>query len=398
MGSSNSKCNSHLTTKQCQNLKRDLTKEENIVADKLNKVNIEERQVKSLSFSEHIAPLSDSSSLELKSDKSSIEESDSETAEEIDLVGEKLNNKYTVENKIGKGGFGYVYKCFDEVTNNYVAIKAIDNKEAAEVEIISFDTLREKQINSSSVITLLESFEDKHFVYLVFPLYGPDLLDAIYDFEPSFSIEEIRTIARQLIETTKLLHDNKMLHGDIKPGNILMNRYYDDESKPEHYRKPDITLCDFGCVFTEDEFDDTVTTTLPYRAPDIVLGHKMGYPSDVWSIGCTVFELATQYLPFLAYSVEELFLVINETVGPFTKCQIKQIEHVDNENRISMEEKEKENFDDLSEKITVLNDALDELKQEEKDLYDVIIKMLIIDPEKRMSLKEVLELPFFNKY
>ena len=395
MSSSNSVCNSHLTTEKYQNLKRDFIEEKDTLTGKINKVNIEERQVVSLSNPKHIAPLSNNSCVESDSKKSSIEESDFEKGEEVDLLGDKLNNKYTVKNKIGKGAFGHVYKCFDEVTNDYVAIKAIDDKKAAENEIRAFDVLKEKQINSSSIITLLESFEDKHFVYLVFPLYGPDLLDAIYDFKPSFSIEEIRTIARQLIETTKLLHDNKILHGDIKPGNILMNRYYDDESKPEHYRKPDITLCDFGCVFTEDEFDDTVTTTLPYRAPDIVLGYKMGYPCDVWSIGCTVFELATQYLPFLAYSVEELFLVINETVGPFTKCQIKQIEHVDNENRISMEEKEK--FDDLSEKITVLNDALDELKQEEKDLYDVIMKMLIIDPEKRISLKEVLELPFFTK-
>ena len=229
----------------------------------------------------------------------------------------------------------------------------------------------------------------------MFPLYGPTLTDAIYEFEPSLSIDEIRTIARQLIKATKLLHDNNMLHTDIKPDNILLNRYYNDESKPEFYRKPDITLCDLGCVYIEDNFNDNVITTLPYRAPDVVLGHKIKYPCDVWSIGCTIIELATSYCPFLAESVEELLFVINGTVGPFTKSQIKHIEHVDNE--MSMGEKDKEKFEDLSQKISEVNDALDELKQEDKDLYDVTMKMLTIDPEKRVSLNEVLELPFLTK-
>ena len=243
---------------------------------------------------------------------------------------------------------------------------------------------------------MLHDFKDDKFTHIVFPLYGPTLYDVIHSNELPFTIKEIRTIARQLIETTMLLHDNQLLHSDLKPDNILLNRFYKNETKPEFYRKADIVLCDFGTVYAEYEFEQFEITTLPYRAPDVVLGHKIGYPCDVWSIGCTIFELATSYCLFNVKSVEELIVLINETLGPFTKTQIERIEHVHNKHKVYLEE-EKENFNDLSGKVVNVNNILGHLKQEEKDLYDVIIKMLIIDPEKRISLNEVPKLPFFTK-
>ena len=94
------------------------------------------------------------------------------------------------------------------------------------------------------MINALETFEDNNFTYIVFPLYGPTLYDAIYYNDPCLSTEDIRTIARQLIEATKLFHDNHMIHSDIKPRNILLNRFYKEPNKQHFYRKPDITLCD----------------------------------------------------------------------------------------------------------------------------------------------------------
>ena len=78
-------------------------------------------------------------------------------------------------------------------------------------------------------------------------------------------MEEVRTIARQLMEATEFLHDNRMLHSDIKTGNILLNKHYYDQNYPVNYKSPDIVLCDFGSAYLHDDFDVHEVTTLPYR-------------------------------------------------------------------------------------------------------------------------------------
>ena len=388
--------NSSLSLKQCGNSKNYFEKDVNTIAETFDNLNIEACQIKKCQRSERVTPVTNGSCKRYDSKKSSKEDTNCKATEENNLIGEKLNDTYTVESKLGQGTFGSVYKCFDDDTNDYVAVKAISNKESAWREIRIFLILSEKQIDSSSLIKCLESFEDNSFIYIVFPLYGPPLSNTIYDKKQPLTMEEIRTIARQLIETTKLLHDNYMLHSDIKPDNILLNRYYNDKRKPDFYKKPYITLCDLGSVYTEDEFVYGVITTLYYRAPDVVLGYEIGYHCDVWSIGCTIFELATSRCIFNVDSQEKLIVLIHNTLGPFTKTQIERIEHVHNEHRVNLEE-EKNKFSDLSGKVANVNHVLEQLKQREKDLYDVIMKMLNIDPEERISLSDVLQLPFFTK-
>ena len=396
MKSSSLESKSSLTIRQCRNSKNYLEGEVKTIEETFDNLNIDASQIENSHASERVTAVTNGSCKKLDFKKSSIKEVNSKTTVDIDLIGAKLNDTYTVESKLGHGTFGSVYKCFDDVTNDYVAIKAISDKEAAKFEIRAFNLLRENQVNSNSLIKVLEIGEGENFIYIVFPLYGPTLYNAIHDKELKLTIDEIRTIARQLIETTKLLHDNYMLHTDIKPDNILLNRYYNDESKPDFYRKPDIVLCDLGCVYTEDEFNCDGITTLQYRAPEVVLGYGNGYHCDVWSIGCTVFELATSRCLFNVKSKEELMVLIKKTLGPFTKTEVKQIKQAYIKQFVSIEDA-KNKFNDLRGKIANINHVLEQLKQQEKHLYDVIMEMLIVDPEKRISLGEVLQLPFFTK-
>ena len=202
-------------------------------------------------------------------------------------------------------------------------------------------------------------------------------------------------MAYQLIKATKFLHENCMLHSDIKPNNILLNRFYNEIRNPSSYKKPDITLCDLGSVYTEDEFGAYEITTLPYRAPDVVLGFNIGYPCDVWSIGCTIFELVTGKRLFEVDSMVELFILIHTTICPFSNSQIEQISSPDNEHQVSLPEEENK-LDHLTKNIEDTKILLEKIKQDQKELYDVIMRMLIIDPEKRIRLNEALDLPFFT--
>ena len=164
--------NSSLSLKQCGNSKNYFEKDVNTIAETFDNLNIEACQIKKCQRSERVTPVTNGSCKRYDSKKSSKEDTNCKATEENNLIGEKLNDTYTVESKLGQGTFGSVYKCFDDDTNDYVAVKAISNKESAWREIRIFLILSEKQIDSSSLIKCLESFEDNSFIYIVFPLYG----------------------------------------------------------------------------------------------------------------------------------------------------------------------------------------------------------------------------------
>ena len=258
----------------------------------------------------------------------------------MEMIGVKLNSKYQVKSELGKGGFGTVYKCCVLNSKTYVAIKVFQNRHRnnknrkyAKREIKIFEDMDEsvKELPMSNyLISMLDHFSNDQITCIVFPLYGPNIKKVLKQKGSPFKLEEVRTIADQLIKATRFLHDRNMLHTDIKPENILLN---DEPNFAGSYKMPDITLCDLGTVITEQKFGCQVITTLPYRAPDVVMGHKIGYPCDVWSIGCTIFQLITGKQLFIVSKIEELLVLIDETLDSFTVKQMKYITS-DNNNPI----------------------------------------------------------------
>ena len=91
------------------------------------------------------------------------------------------------------------------------------------------------------------------------------------------------------------------------------------------YFMPDIKLCDLGSVRWERDFNYDVITTLQYRAPDVIMGHKIGYPCDVWSIGCTLYELFIGEVLFDASTVQELLRMIHFMIENFTGDEVEMI-------------------------------------------------------------------------
>ena len=307
----------------------------------------------------------------------------------VDLKDTLLNGCFKVEEKLGQGSFGTVYKCFNKESRDHVAIKVMPEGEAAEYELEYLNILKTKRSKCENLIEMLDTFSHGRLICIVFPLYGPSIFDAIHRRNSSFTLEDVRQMAYQLIKATQVLHDNKMIHGDIKPANILLNRHYYDPNN-KLYQKPNITLCDLGSVIEEKDFDYQEITTLPYRAFDEVLDFNIGYPCDVWSIGCTLFELFTKKRLFKANTPGELYLLIEESLGPFTEAQSKHIR--DNNIRKPM-------FSYIvKHKARCIKKCFNHSDEDEKNLYDVIMKMLVVDPRKRISLSEALNLPFFAKF
>ena len=215
-------------------------------------------------------------------------------------VGQKFG-RYRIEEEIGAGGMGVVYRAYDEKLERDLAIKVLApgalNDEAArnrfrnEARILS-------RLNHPSIQTIydFESFEGHDF--LISELVPGVSLDARLRSCP-LSENEVIQLGYQLAQGLTAAHAEGVLHRDVKPANLRVT--FDGRLK----------ILDFGLARLSHEAVSTLSTTLtmaeapsgiagtlPYMSPEQLLGEEGDQRSDIYSTGVTLFELATQRLPF----------------------------------------------------------------------------------------------------
>ena len=135
----------------------------------------------------------------------------------------------------------------------------------------------------------------------------------------------------------------------------------------------------------------------------LVLFKQIGYPCDVWSIGCTLFELFTGETLFKVDTVQELFRMIHLMIGPFTQHEIKRInlklsEGDKKKTVVQKLSKDEKNVDFLKEpefvyikgEVKKIESYFDKNDAGEKDLFELIVRMLNPDPVTRVKLEELI--------
>ncbi|PJF19599.1 Mitogen-activated protein kinase kinase kinase 3 [Paramicrosporidium saccamoebae] len=186
---------------------------------------------------------------------------------------------------IGGGTYGIVYKCFDLKLNSAIALKEIrlskaNGNLAEEVCYLKF-------LKHCNIVAFLDAVTTDEAVYLKTELcQGGSLLDLITAGPPPDSLS-FRRIMVQILLGLTFLHGNNIIHGDLKPGNILLDRF------------GVVKLADFGtshCLAKDRQAFPM--GTLPYMAPEVILGGQATHSSDIWSLGCTLFQLATGLAPY----------------------------------------------------------------------------------------------------
>jgi hypothetical protein len=222
---------------------------------------------------------------------------------------------------IGRGSFGQVYKCFDLALNMAVAVKEIYLTKDADLDRDSLAEANYLQyLNHRHVLEFYGAVLTPKALYLKVELCeGGSLRDLIKTNGPANDLE-FRRIALQIALGLAFLHGNHIVHGDLKPGNILRNQF-------EVFK-----LADFGAAQSLVKSGGTgngmVTGTIAYMAPEIIKGGQIGLSSDIWSLGCTLFHLATGIAPWTHYdnlysimtaaSREQLF-----DLSPLDSCKVE---------------------------------------------------------------------------
>ncbi|CAO3687411.1 unnamed protein product [Rhizopus stolonifer] len=326
-------------------------------------------------------------------------------------IGEILDERYTVLTNLGRGVFSSVVRAKDQITNEEVAIKLIRSNEtmykAGQKELTFLKKLMEADPdNRKHVIRLKRHFEHRNHLCLVFETLSMNLRDILkkYGKNVGISIKAVRAYAQQLFLSLSLLQKCNILHADIKPDNILVS-----ESRNT------LKLCDLGSA--SDASDNTITPYLVsrfYRAPEIMLGLNYDYGIDIWSVGCTLYELFTGKILFPGRNNNQMLKHIMELKGRFPNKLLRKAqfttEHFDGDYAFLSHEIDKVSKNEIVKKITFIKPVRDIKSRimaastsdsdEENRLVqafvDLLDKCLILSPDKRLTPKEALSHPFIT--
>ncbi|MGD8536548.1 MAG: serine/threonine-protein kinase [Candidatus Aminicenantes bacterium] len=223
----------------------------------------------------------------------------------------KKIGKYEILSILGKGAMGIVYKALDPDIDRQVAIKTIRFDLASEEtdnEEIMQRFIREAQaagkLTHPNIITIFDVGREKDLTYIVMQLIeGPSLQRLIAQGE-KFSVPDVTKLMEQVCSGLDFAHQHGIVHRDIKPGNILLDKN----------RRP--YICDFGVARVDTSTltqSGTAVGTPSYMSPEQVMGKKVDKRSDIFSVGCILYEFLTGRRPFEAESITTvIYKIINE--------------------------------------------------------------------------------------
>lgn len=206
---------------------------------------------------------------------------------------------------------GIVYKALDPDIDRQVAIKTIRFDLASEEtdnEEIMQRFIREAQaagkLTHPNIITIFDVGREKDLTYIVMQfIEGPSLQRLIAQGE-KFTVPEVTKLMEQVCSGLDFAHQHGIVHRDIKPGNILLDKN----------RRP--YICDFGVARVDTSTltqSGTAVGTPSYMSPEQVMGKKVDKRSDIFSVGCILYEFLTGRRPFEAESITTvIYKIINE--------------------------------------------------------------------------------------
>ena len=279
-------------------------------------------------------------------------------------------NKYKRGKLLGKGAFGNVYESKNPIFDNKIAMKIID-KNKININDINNEIQNEekedmkseinilKKLSHPNIVRIFEFYETDNYFYIITEFCKEGELSNYLN-KNILSEAQLCVIFYQVFSGLIYLHQNHIIHGDLKPQNILISSIESNSEYNEKYAW--IKIIDFGTakIFKKTIIKgDDIVGTLYYIAPEVFSSNYDNYDekSDIWSVGIILYKALTKKYPFIGKSDEE------------TVHYILEGEH-----------------------------DMRPLMNYSEELQDLIKNLLMKDPNKRPSALEALNHKWFKKF
>ena len=280
-------------------------------------------------------------------------------SQELLVMQQKGNpsDKYLRGKKLGNGTFGIVYEAKNVIFNNIVAMKIIQKYENMNNKLIKNEIDILKKLSHPNIVRIYEFYESNNNFYLINEYCdGGELYNYIN--KSTLNEQQLSILFYQVFSGLCYLHENNILHRDMKPENILISKKEIDLLSDEEYFW--IQIIDFGTakIFEHDKNEKSIVGSAYYIAPE-VLNQDYNEKCDTWSVGVILYMFLVGRAPFDGKTNEE---IINSI------------------------------------KTKTLDEKNEKLLQRSPEVRDLIKGLLDKDTNKRLSAKEALNHEWFKKF
>ena len=223
-----------------------------------------------------------------------------------DRVIDALGSQYAVEGEIGRGGMSVVYRARDLRLNRAIAIKVLPPDLALDPAIRARFTREAQtaaQLSHAHIVPIYDVGERDGLAYFVMAMLTGGNLGSLLTYEPRLPIEEVRRFLREVADALDYAHQRGVIHRDIKPDNILIDR--------ESGRA---LVTDFGIAWAVEAASRLTVTgiavgTPTYMSPEQATGDRaLDGRSDIYSLGVVAYQMLTGRVPFSAGNSMALLL------------------------------------------------------------------------------------------
>lgn len=209
------------------------------------------------------------------------------------MIGQILDDRYELKEFIGKGGMALVYRALDHRTGHDVAVKILRPEFQNDEEFLNrFDREAEaaSKMSHHNIVNLLDVGKQDDCRYLVMEYVNGRTLKDVIDEQAPLRPELAAQISIRILSALQHAHNNKIIHRDIKPQNILV------------HSEGHIKVADFGIARMAGKNtitdQDSVMGSAHYISPEQARGESVSYTTDLYSVGVVLYEMLTGKVPF----------------------------------------------------------------------------------------------------